>query len=143
MSYTVTLEEDENGDLILPIPPEILDSMGWVEGTTLEWIDNGDGSFALKEIEVETELVLVETISQFRQRYVVEVPKGKADWALDTVTVEQAGEFSQKHLGEVITSHRVISQEEVIALCDVDNDYCKAWSDKKKLETFVTQWKES
>lgn len=143
MSYTVKLEEDENGDLVLPIPPEILESMGWVEGTRLEWIDNGDGSFTLKELAMETELVMVEAISQFRQRYVVEVPKGKAEWALDTVTMEEAGEFSQKHLGEVITSHRVVSREEVLAICDVDNDYCKSWSDDKKIEAFVTQWKES
>lgn len=142
MSYTVTLEEDANGDLILPIPEEILNSMGWDVGTTLEWIDNGDGSFTLKEVTMETELVLVEAISQFRQRYVVEVPKGKADWALDTVTMEQAGEFSQLHLGEVITSHRVVSRDEVLALCDVDNNYCKSWTDDRKLETFVT-WQKS
>lgn len=143
MSYTVTIEEDENGDLVLPIPADILNHMGWDVGTKLQWIDNGNGSFTLKEVTMETELVLVEAISQFRQRYVVEVPKGRADWALDTVTMEEAGEFSQKHLGEVITSHRVITREEALALSDVDNDYCKSWPDEKKIEAFVTQWKES
>jgi hypothetical protein len=88
----------------------------------------------------ETELVMVECISTFRQRYVVEVPKGKSEWALDTVTCQEAKEFSQLHLGETIVSHRVISKDETLAICDVDNSYCKVWNDEHKLNTFVT-WK--
>ena len=42
----------------------------------------------------ETELVLVETVFQHRMRYVVEVPQGKKDWALDTVVCQEAQEFS-------------------------------------------------
>jgi hypothetical protein len=94
----------------------------------------------MKKQEVETELVLVECISQFRQRYMVEVPKGKAEWALDTVTMNEAEEFSQQHLGETIVSHRVVSKEEMLALCDKDNDYAKAWNDEHKVKTFVTSW---
>jgi hypothetical protein len=94
----------------------------------------------MKKQEVETELVLVECISQFRQRYMVEVPKGKAEWALDTVTLNQAEEFSQAHLGETIVSHRVVSKEEMLILCDKDNDYAKAWNDEHKMKTFITSW---
>jgi hypothetical protein len=51
-TYTVTLQEDEEtGDLILPIPQELLDEMGWKEGTVLDFIDNGNGSFSLKKLE--------------------------------------------------------------------------------------------
>ena len=32
---TVILEEDENGDLILPIPVDILNQMGWDVGDEL------------------------------------------------------------------------------------------------------------
>jgi hypothetical protein len=49
MNYTVTLQEDENGDLILPIPQEILDQTGWHEGTVLEFKDCSDGSFTLSK----------------------------------------------------------------------------------------------
>lgn len=92
---------------------------------------------------METEFVLVECVSQFRMRYVVEVPKGKAEWALDTVTCNDAVEFSQEHLGETIVSHRVLKDRvEVIELCDQDNAYCKPWEDEKKFEVFVTPWKE-
>lgn len=97
----------------------------------------------------ETQLVLVECVSMFRMRYMVEVPVGvddygkdKALWALDTVTMQEAKEFSQEHLGENIVSHRVVSKKEALALCDVDNDYTKSWSKDKKIEAFFTTWKE-
>jgi len=46
----VTLEQDpETGELILPIPTDLLSQMGWVEGTELFWIDNENGTFSLKE----------------------------------------------------------------------------------------------
>jgi hypothetical protein len=45
-NWTVVLEEDpDTGDLIMPIPQEVLDLQGWGEGDTLEWIDQGNGSW--------------------------------------------------------------------------------------------------
>ena len=100
-----------------------------------------DGSWLLrkKEISQEKEWVLVECISTFRERYMVEVPKGKADWALDTVTMNEAKEFSQKHLGETIVSHRVISEEDALKLCDTENDYAKNWNKEMKMNAFFTK----
>jgi hypothetical protein len=47
-SWTVTVEEDPaTGDLILPLPQDMLDLQGWKEGDTLEWTDNKDGSWSL------------------------------------------------------------------------------------------------
>lgn len=141
-SYTVYLEEDQNtSDLILPLPPELLEEVGWKEGDTINWHDNKDGTFTMSN-KIETELVLVEAISTFRMRYMVEVPKGKAEWALDTVTLEEAKEFSQEHIGENIISYRVVSEDYAITLCDIDNEYSAAWSNEKKIEAFVTPWKE-
>ena len=45
----VTLEEDGD-DLILPFPDELLNELGWGDGDTLEWIDNGDGTLTLKKV---------------------------------------------------------------------------------------------
>jgi hypothetical protein len=143
-SWTINLEEDpETGDLILPLNDDILEGTGWKTGDNIEWIDNKDGSWTMKKIE--TQWVLVEAISTFRERYMVEVPVGidrygkdKADWALDTVTLSEAKEFSQEHLGETIVSHRVVTKEEALALCDKDNSYCKAWTDEHKVATFFT-----
>ena len=86
----------------------------------------------------ETQLVLVECIHQYRMRYVVEVPFGKLAWADDTVVMDEAKEFSQLSLGETLISSRVVSRDEVLRLCDEDNDYCHSWTDEAKLETFVT-----
>jgi hypothetical protein len=53
VNWTVTLEEDsETGDLILPIPQDLLDLQGWAEGDTLEWKDRGNGSWSLEKKSV-------------------------------------------------------------------------------------------
>ena len=143
-SWIITLEEDaETGDMILPLNDEILAGTGWQTGDTIEWEDNGDGSWTMRK--KETQWVLVETVSTFRERYMVEVPVGtdrygkdKSLWALDTVTLNEAKEFSQEHLGETIVSHRVMTEEDALKLCDVDNDYAKVWNDQLKKKTFFT-----
>ncbi len=135
--YTIKLEEDGYGNLIIPFTAELLEEVGWKEGDTLQWTDNKDGSFMITK-QTETEWVLVETISQFRQRYVVEVPKGKSEYALDSVTTEDVKEFSQKHLGETIVSHRVISEKDALDLFDEDNDYLQGWTDEQKMQTGFT-----
>jgi len=140
MSYIVTLEKDpETGDLILPLPEKLLEETGWKTGDTLDWNDNGDGTFSMTKKEATTEWVLVECISTFRERYMVEVPKGKELWALDTVTMNEAKEFSQEHLGETIVSHRVVSFDEALKMCDKDNHYCKDWNTDKKIDAFFTK----
>jgi hypothetical protein len=88
--------------------------------------------------EPQTQLVLVEAIQTYRMRYVVEVPVGKREWAEDTVAMDEAKEFSQLSLGETITSSRIISNHEMIMMCDEDNEYHHAWSDERKREMFVT-----
>jgi hypothetical protein len=51
-SWTITLEDDpETGDLIMPLTDEILESAGWKEGDTLEWIDNENGSWTLRKTD--------------------------------------------------------------------------------------------
>jgi hypothetical protein len=99
---------------------EILEEVGLSVGDNVEWIDRGDGSWMIQKAEKQhdTEWVLVECTATYRMRYMVEVPKDKAEWALDTVTMSEAKEFSQEYLGEQIISHRVISQEEALELCD-------------------------
>ena len=93
----------------------------------------------------ETQLVLVECVSTFRQRYMVEVPVGTDDygndktlWALDTVTMQEAKEFSQEYLGEQIVSHRVVTYDEALTLCDKDNNYVASWDNDTKVKNFFT-----
>ncbi len=133
--WIIDVQQDLVGDCFIELPEEFLAEAGWKEGDTIHFDDNRDGSFTMSK----REWVLVEAISQFRERYMVQVPQGKTDWALDTVTMEEAKEFSQKHLGETIINHRVVSEEEAFELCDVDNDYCKHWSEEQKIDNFFTK----
>ena len=51
-SWTITVEEDpDTGDLILPLPEELLNMQGWVVGDTLEWVDNEDGSWYIQKVK--------------------------------------------------------------------------------------------
>jgi antitoxin component of MazEF toxin-antitoxin module len=140
--FIAVLEEnpDNPEELILPFPEELMEELGWEIGDTLTWNVGENGEITVSK-KTETEWVLVECVSTFRERYMVEVPKGKADWALDTVTMNEAEEFSQKHIGEQIVSHRVVTKDEALALCDVDNEYCSSWDKETKLKSFFTFWK--
>jgi len=48
-TYTVTLEE-EGDDLMMPIPEDLLDYLGWEDGDLLEWIIEDDD---IKLVKVE------------------------------------------------------------------------------------------
>ena len=48
-SFTVKVVEGENGDLVLPIPTELLNQMGWDIGDNLLWEDSFNSSFILKK----------------------------------------------------------------------------------------------
>lgn len=50
--WEVTLEEDEDGNLILPIPPEVLEMAGWKEGDELDWKEHDDGSYVLEKVQL-------------------------------------------------------------------------------------------
>ena len=90
-----------------------------------------------------SEYVLVETVSMCRIRYVVKVPEGNSEWALDTVTMNEARESSQEHLDEIIVSNRTMTKDEVLNLLRTDNSYLSTWSDEFMLEKLVTEVDES
>ncbi len=137
--WTLEVQESPTGDQFIVFPPDALDQVGWKEGDEIEWTDNGDGSWTLTKKEPEKVWVMVEALQTFRMRYMVQVPATNPEWALDTVTCNDAKEFSQLALPEVISSHRVMTEEEALALCDVDNDYVKSWNKEQKLKAFFTK----
>ncbi len=52
MRWVITVEEDpETGELVLPLPEDMLKLQGWVEGDELEWSDNDDGSWCLQKVQ--------------------------------------------------------------------------------------------
>lgn len=49
--FTVPVEEDDFGDLIITLPTEVVNDLGWYEGMDLEWSEEIDGSIVLKKSE--------------------------------------------------------------------------------------------
>jgi bifunctional DNA-binding transcriptional regulator/antitoxin component of YhaV-PrlF toxin-antitoxin module len=47
--YIIDLEEDEDGNLIIPFPDELLETLGWGEGTELD-IQAVGGSIILRAV---------------------------------------------------------------------------------------------
>ena len=136
--YTIDLIK-EGDETILPLTDEILMEAGWNVGDDIEFIDNKNGSYTMRKVEKspDEKYYLVECIASYRMRYVVRALR--EEHAEDTVAVEQAKEFSQKWMGENIISTRELTRDEIIAMCDKDNEYVKTWSDEKKFEAFVTE----
>lgn len=74
---------------------------------------------------------LVETVSIFRMRYVVDA--ACEDYAKDEVLMnKEIEEFSQCHLDEVISDAIEITDAEYLVRFDRDNDYLKNWTDEQK-----------
>ena len=50
--FTITIEEDEFGELILPIPDEVCGDLGWIVGDDLEFdVDDVTGTLTLRKVE--------------------------------------------------------------------------------------------
>lgn len=81
---------------------------------------------------MEKKLYLVETVSMFRMRYVIEAKE--SEHAADEVTCNTGDlkEFSQQHIAENIVSVWELSKEEYNRLFAEDNDYLESWSDEQK-----------
>lgn len=124
-------EDNESGEYFIELPQELLDSAGFNIGDTLKWTDNKDGSWSLTKGEDIMDYYVVDVISTFRSRFVVKAKSG--EHATDEVIFREEdctfAEFSQKHLGTLISDTRKVTAEEVIQLHKVDNDYLASWPD--------------
>jgi hypothetical protein len=105
---------------------------------------------------MKSEYVVVDTISVFKQRYVVPksvmqewneevklTDKLAKEWASDAVSCEEVKEFSQRWLGETITNVDLVDTEKVLQLFAEDNspEIYKEWSQAKILD-FINKWKD-
>ena len=83
---------------------------------------------------MEKKLYLVETVSIFRMRYVVEAKEAShaEDEVVCGISSNEIREFSQKHVDECITSTRKISEKEFLKLFNKDNDYLESWDIEQK-----------
>lgn len=79
-------------------------------------------------------LVLVETISMFRMRYVMEVQDDINHASDEFVCNDKLVELSQKHLDDTIVSLREIDQDEYLRIFDEDNNYLSDFTIEEKLD---------
>ena len=48
--WVLTVQENgKDKELYIQFPEEAINQMGWSSGDTLEWLDNGDGSWTLQK----------------------------------------------------------------------------------------------
>ena len=136
-TWTVEVQEHEDGELFIELNDEILEGSGFKVGDDVVWTDRGDGSWSLTKSDKVW--VMVECIQQYRTRYMVQAPATNPEYALDDVTCQDVKEFSQLDIGETIVSHRVMSTDEALKLCDEDNDYTNGWTQEQKIKAFFTK----
>ena len=118
-SWTLPVKQTEEGECYIELNDEILDGSGFKIGDTLDWKNNGDGSYSLTKLDGD--LYLVESISMFRIRHVVRAKN--AEHAMDEVVMDgdQLKEFSQKHIDHNIIDARKITSGEYLKMFDADN----------------------
>jgi hypothetical protein len=77
---------------------------------------------------------LVETVSTFRIRYAVEAESEEHAKSILSGNIGNTdfSEFSQEHIGELVSDVREVNDEEYIIQFDKDNDYLKEWTDEQK-----------
>lgn len=136
----VKLLETRGGDFLLPLTDELAKELKWDHTTELDYEYAPDGGlWIFVKPKVKTEFVVVNAIQSFSTRYIVEVPIGHREDAIEAVRhqTDNFKEFSQKYLGENITTTHVIDKNDIVPLCNVENDYCSTWSHEQKFANFV------
>lgn len=77
---------------------------------------------------------MVETVSMFRMRYVIETESAARAREIVAENDGSLKEFSQLHLDEIIVSSRYIHNDEYLVQFDEDNDYLMEWTDEQKFK---------
>ena len=80
---------------------------------------------------------LVETVSMFRIRYVVEAEE--LDHAADAVVMGEGEEFGQHHVAENIINLREVSEDEIPRLFFEDKPYLESWGPEKAFQ-YITKF---
>lgn len=94
--------------------------------------------------------VLITTLSHFKLKYAI--PQSAFDnlgfsEPIDTerlVSLIQSGkfkEFTQHHLGEVVSDISLYTEEDTLTIFDIDNSYLSEWSREKKIQ-YLQDWDE-
>jgi hypothetical protein len=47
--FSIEIEADENGELMLEFPDELMEALDWQPGDTITWKENKNGSWTLRK----------------------------------------------------------------------------------------------
>lgn len=94
--------------------------------------------------------VFITTLSHFKLKYAI--PQSAfdslgfkepidTDELLSLVNSGRFKEFSQTHLGEVVSDVSVYTEEDALTIFDIDNSYLSQWSEEQKL-SYLSSWDE-
>ena len=53
-SYKVPVQKNEQDELFVELPPELMTSLGWKTGDDVKWEETKEGVFRLKKVKYET-----------------------------------------------------------------------------------------
>lgn len=81
---------------------------------------------------------IITTVSQYRMRYVVPTDYPTND-IVKAVQNGELEEFSQVHLGEIVTDCYSLDENSTLHLFDMDNEYLKEWTKEQKLDFIQRQ----
>tara|TARA_A100001015_G_scaffold133257_1_gene147853 strand:+ start:4671 stop:4997 length:327 start_codon:yes stop_codon:yes gene_type:complete len=105
---------------------------------------------------MKSDYVVIDTVSMFKQRYIVpreEVQKWNEEikltdklaklWAQESVEAEEIKEFSQRWLGETVTNVDFVDTEKVLKLFKDDNEkLSEEWTQARQLD-YINDWKDN
>lgn len=58
VTRTVVEDPDNPGELLLELGEDIVAALGWKPGDTVEWIDNGDGTWTIRKKQLTVPIQL-------------------------------------------------------------------------------------
>jgi len=105
---------------------------------------------------MKSDYVVIDTVSMFKQRYIVpreEVQKWNEEikltdklakqWAQESVEAEEVKEFSQRWLGETVTNVDFADTQKVLNLFKEDNErLSEEWTQARQLD-YINDWKDN
>lgn len=53
-SFTLEVQKNEQDELFIELPPELIENLGWTTGDDVRWEETKDGGFRLKKVKYET-----------------------------------------------------------------------------------------
>ena len=79
--------------------------------------------------------VMVNAVSMFNMKYVIEVPdevedKDLLDHVEKQVSAGDTLEFTQRHMGETVSNYSIVTKNEIIDHFRTEEPYFASWSDE-------------